>query len=229
MNVNDQSRTDGPNPPIHAATLSLLTLDTAAWCGGFLGAAWTRYEFALTAGAGARVLTVALACAAVYAVLTLVRLPTHGRHPIGSAGEARGLAGTAATATLATLAVVLPWADRPVPASTPLLGGAVALVLMAAARGVWRARRLAAGADRPVDIVYTGLRPGEKLHEHLFGADEADSRPLHPLISHVRVPPLDPGEVRGLDPYTDPDELIKRLAALCETADASLPVLPGQR
>ncbi|MGW4153039.1 polysaccharide biosynthesis protein [Micromonospora chersina] len=596
------------------ATLSLLTLDTAAWCGGFLGAAWTRYEFALTAGAGARVLTVALGCAAVYAVLTLVRLRTHGRHPIGSAGEARGLAGTAATATLATLAVVLPWADRPVPASTPLVGGAVALVLMAAARGVWRARqdrhhrpvpdaerclvygvdaaserlvrallrdpqsryrpvglldddpesrglrleglrvlggrerigaavrgtgartvifsmsgseprllrdvrartleagaafkvlppvrelldrpvavtdvrdlqlndllgraqrvaelavergglagrrvlvtgaggsigselcrqiarcepgelmmldrdesalhalqmslhgralldgpeliladirdaegiarviadrqpdvvfhaaalkhltmlqrhpgeaiktniwgtlnvleacrdvadfvnistdkaanptsvlgyskriterltayhaerlggtylsvrfgnvlssrgsvltafqaqiragvpitvthpdvtryfmtvqeavhlvlqaavvgrggealvldmgepvriadvarRLAAEADRPVDIVYTGLRPGEKLHEHLFGADEADSRPLHPLISHVRVPALDPDEVRGLDPYADPDELIKRLAALCDTADASLPVLPGQR
>lgn len=41
-----------------------------------------------------------------------------------------------------------------------------------------------------LEIVYTGLRPGEKLHEDLFGADEFDVRPKHPLISHVPVPPL---------------------------------------
>ena len=52
------------------------------------------------------------------------------------------------------------------------------------------ARRLAAEAPRPVEIVYTGLRPGEKLHEVLLGADEVDDRPAHPLISHVPVPPL---------------------------------------
>ncbi|WP_405089638.1 polysaccharide biosynthesis protein [Micromonospora sp. NBC_01392] len=597
-----------------AATLSLLTLDTAAWCGGFLGAAWTRYEFDLTAAATGRALTVALACAALYALLTLLRSRLYGRYPIGSAGDARGLAGTAAIAAAITLAGVLPWAERPVPATTPLVGGTVALVLMAAGRGLWRlhadrhrpaarhaerclvygvdaaserlvrvllrdpdssyrpvgllddapesrglrleglrvlggreqvgavvratqartvifsmtggdprllrdvrtrtleagatfkvlppvrevldrpvhatdvrdlqltdllgrahrvaelavergglagrrvlvtgaggsigselcrqiarcepdelmmldrdesalhalqmslhgralldgpeliladirdadgiarviadrqpdvvfhaaalkhltllqrhpgeaiktniwgtlnvleacrdvaefvnistdkaanptsvlgyskriterltahraaqlggtylsvrfgnvlssrgsvltafqaqiragvpitvthpdvtryfmtvqeavhlvlqaatigrggealvldmgepvriadvARRLSAEADHPVDIVYTGLRPGEKLHEHLFGADEADSRPLHPLISHVPVPPLDPDEVRALDPYADPDELVKRMAAFCETIGVVLPALPGQR
>ncbi|WP_089154166.1 nucleoside-diphosphate sugar epimerase/dehydratase [Micromonospora sp. NBS 11-29] len=597
-----------------AATLSLLTLDTAAWCGGFLGAAWTRYEFALTAAATGRVLAVALACAAVHALLTMLRTRVYGRDPIGSAGDARGLAGTVAVATAVTLAGLLCWAQRPVPATTPLVGGAVALVLMAGARGLWRAladrrrpatrhavrclvygvdaaserlvrvllrdpgsgyrpvgllddapesrglrleglrvlggreqvaaavratqaravifsmsgsdpgllrdvrtrtleaeaafkvlppvqelldrpvaatdvrdlqltdllgrahrvaeltvergglagrrvlvtgaggsigaelcrqiarcdpgelmmldrdesalhalqmslhgralldgpeliladirdaegiarviadrqpevvfhaaalkhltmlqrhpgeaiktniwgtlnvleacrdvaqfvnistdkaanptsvlgyskrvterltahqaqrsgatylsvrfgnvlssrgsvltafqaqiragvpitvthpdvtryfmtvqeavhlvlqaaaigrggealvldmgepvriadvaRRLAAEADHPVDIVYTGLRPGEKLHEHLFGADEADSRPLHPLISHVSVPPLDPEQVRALDPYADPDELVKRMAAFCEIVGASLPALPGQR
>ncbi len=597
-----------------AATLSLLTLDTAAWCGGFLGAAWTRYEFELTPAASARTLAVALACAAGYAGLTLLRFRMHGRHPVGSAGEARELAITTALAALATLVAVLPWSQHPVPGTTPLVGGTVAFVLMAAGRAAWRARwerrrrpahtaerclvygvdaaserlvralrgdprsrylpvglldddpdnrdlrleglrvlggreqigvavratrartvifslsgsdpellrdvrrrtlqagagfkvlppvrelldrpiaetdvrdmqitdllgraqrvaeltversglagrrilvtgaggsigselcrqiarcepgelmmldrdesalhalqmslhgralldgpeliladirdaegiariiadrqpdvvfhaaalkhltmlqrhpgeaimtnvwgtlnvleacrdvaefvnistdkaanpvsvlgyskriterltahhaerlggaylsvrfgnvlssrgsvltafqaqvkaglpitvthpdvtryfmtvqeavhlvlqaatmgrggealvldmgepvriadiarRLAAEADRPVDIVYTGLRPGEKLHEHLFGADEADSRPLHPLISHVRVPPLDPGEIRGLDPYTDPDELVKRLAALCDVTGAALTVVPGQR
>ncbi len=31
------------------------------------------------------------------------------------------------------------------------------------------AKRLIAEADRPIEIVYTGLRPGEKLHEVLFG------------------------------------------------------------
>ena len=54
------------------------------------------------------------------------------------------------------------------------------------------ARRLAAQAPRPIEIVYTGLRPGEKMHEVLLGQAEIDQRPRHPLISHVAVPALDP-------------------------------------
>ena len=60
------------------------------------------------------------------------------------------------------------------------------------------ARRLAREAPRPVEIVYTGLRPGEKLHEDLIGRGEVDVRPCHPLISHVMVPPLGLAEL-GLD------------------------------
>jgi FlaA1/EpsC-like NDP-sugar epimerase len=52
------------------------------------------------------------------------------------------------------------------------------------------ARRLAAQSPRPIKIVYTGLRPGEKCHEVLLGTGEVDVRPAHPLISHVPVPPL---------------------------------------
>lgn len=52
------------------------------------------------------------------------------------------------------------------------------------------ARRLIGEAGRPIEVVYTGLRPGEKLHEVLFGADEVGSSPSHPRISHVGVPPL---------------------------------------
>lgn len=50
------------------------------------------------------------------------------------------------------------------------------------------ARRIAKSVEPAVEIVYTGLRPGEKLHEQLFGQGEIDSRPEHPLISHVSVP-----------------------------------------
>jgi FlaA1/EpsC-like NDP-sugar epimerase len=54
------------------------------------------------------------------------------------------------------------------------------------------AQRMIAHHGADVEIVYTGLRPGEKLHEVLWGEGEVDHRPAHPLISHVRVPPLDP-------------------------------------
>jgi FlaA1/EpsC-like NDP-sugar epimerase len=74
------------------------------------------------------------------------------------------------------------------------------------------ARRLAAGYGRDVDIVFTGLRPGEKLHEDLLGPGERDLRPCHPLISQVPVPELNPGEVAGLDPDADPVTLRQVLA-----------------
>jgi nucleoside-diphosphate-sugar epimerase len=79
-------------------------------------------------------------------------------------------------------------------------------------------RHLAERAATPVKIVYTGLRDGEKLHETLFGDGERDRRPLHPLISHIPVPPLEPEEVRRLDPYARPAALVAALARLCRSA-----------
>ncbi len=61
------------------------------------------------------------------------------------------------------------------------------------------ARRLIAESGRAIDVVYTGLRPGEKLHEALFGEDEQVICRVHRLISHVRSPPLDPDTVKQLD------------------------------
>lgn len=50
------------------------------------------------------------------------------------------------------------------------------------------ARQLITMAGRDVDIVFTGLRPGEKMHEQLMGAAETGDRPIHPLVTHVAVP-----------------------------------------
>jgi len=84
------------------------------------------------------------------------------------------------------------------------------------------ARRLAAQSAHPVDIVYTGLRPGEKLTEDLLGADEVDHRPRHPLIRHAQVQPLDPDELSGLV-LSGEDTLRQRLAeyALAEESAAT--------
>jgi FlaA1/EpsC-like NDP-sugar epimerase len=78
------------------------------------------------------------------------------------------------------------------------------------------ARHIADRTPSPVGIVYTGLRPGEKLHEDLFGTGEWDVRPIHPLISHVAVPPLHPDAVRGLDPYASRERVIADLVGLCQ-------------
>ncbi len=85
------------------------------------------------------------------------------------------------------------------------------------------AERLASQAQRPVRIVYTGLRRGEKLHEVLLGAREVDERPIHPTISHVPVPPLDPLEVRSLDPSEPTDALVKAMSYLCLSEAAPSP------
>jgi FlaA1/EpsC-like NDP-sugar epimerase len=77
------------------------------------------------------------------------------------------------------------------------------------------ARRLAELAEQPVDIVYTGLRPGEKLHEVLLGSDEIDVRPVHPLVSHVGVPPLSPSDARRLEPCEPAPAVIEQLVELC--------------
>ncbi len=86
------------------------------------------------------------------------------------------------------------------------------------------ARRLSAQSAHPVDIVYTGLRPGEKLVEDVLGDGEVDYRPRHQLVRHAQVKPLDPAELSGLVLDGDADDLRARLAE-CATGQAR-PRLP---
>ena len=77
-------------------------------------------------------------------------------------------------------------------------GEALVLDMGAPVRIVDLARELMAISGRPAQIVYTGLRAGEKMHEELFAdGEERDHRPWHPAISHVTVPPLYPNELHA--------------------------------
>lgn len=61
------------------------------------------------------------------------------------------------------------------------------------------ASQLIAQSGKDIEVVFTGLREGEKLHEQLFGGSEHDERAKHPLVSHAEVTPLSVDVVRAHD------------------------------
>lgn len=93
-------------------------------------------------------------------------------------------------------------------------GEALVLDMGAPVRIADVAEQLISMEGRDIDIRFTGLRPGEKLHEDLFGAGEQDERPKHPMISHVPVPAL--GE-----------DVLPRLGTPVQSIDALLTAPPA--
>ncbi|MGJ9407190.1 polysaccharide biosynthesis protein [Nesterenkonia aurantiaca] len=57
------------------------------------------------------------------------------------------------------------------------------------------AKRMITMSGKPIEIVFTGLRPGEKIHEELVGQRENLERPYHPKISHTLVDILSPDKL----------------------------------
>ncbi|PCC41530.1 hypothetical protein CIK65_16625 [Brevibacterium aurantiacum] len=74
------------------------------------------------------------------------------------------------------------------------------------------AKRVIALSGRPdAHIVYTGLRPGEKLTEELLSPGEVDNRPHHSLITQVTIKPIDIDTLRRLvDASRDPQVFTQR-------------------
>jgi dTDP-glucose 4,6-dehydratase len=54
------------------------------------------------------------------------------------------------------------------------------------------AKRMIAMSGKNIEIVFTGLRHGEKLHEVLVGSQENLERPFHPKVSHTRADSISP-------------------------------------
>lgn len=56
------------------------------------------------------------------------------------------------------------------------------------------AQRMIDMSGKDIEITFTGLREGEKLHEELIGSGESGDRLHHPKIAHASVAPLSPHE-----------------------------------
>jgi FlaA1/EpsC-like NDP-sugar epimerase len=84
------------------------------------------------------------------------------------------------------------------------------------------ARQLVELSGQDIDVVYTGLREGEKVHEELLNDGEPDHRPVHPLISHATVPTFAPAEAHALDAWLGRRATIDMLQASCSRMSAAV-------
>ena len=73
-----------------------------------------------------------------------------------------------------------------------------------------------------IDIEYTGLRYGEKMNEDLFSIGEPDHRPVHPLVSHVDVPPVDSLTVQSIVPGGSRESMVAEMQAICQRMSAEV-------
>jgi FlaA1/EpsC-like NDP-sugar epimerase len=88
------------------------------------------------------------------------------------------------------------------------------------------ARRLIEQADAPVEIVFTGLRDGEKVQEVLVGRTEVSEPTSHGLINRVAVPPLGLSALPRLDRSMGEGALLMELRNLCVNELDDEPVRP---
>jgi len=84
------------------------------------------------------------------------------------------------------------------------------------------AKRLIAESGRKIEIKYSGLRPGEKLHEVLFSPEESGAnRSEHPLIFRVDVPPMTPLEASVADPFRNAEVISIRSGRTARTTGSA--------
>ncbi len=76
------------------------------------------------------------------------------------------------------------------------------------------AQRLIAQSGKKIEIVYTGLRTGEKMHEVLLSDAERGIRRSHPMITHVGVEPLSPADLVDLPDRSDAVSRVPKLASV---------------
>lgn len=102
-------------------------------------------------------------------------------------------------------------------------GGALVLDMGQPVPIVQLAQQLIDASGKDVEIVFTGLRPGEKLHEDLFAPGEDSVQTSHPLISGVPVVPVSSDELPDLRSLRSDAQVHDVLTTVCEAMEATRP------
>jgi FlaA1/EpsC-like NDP-sugar epimerase len=85
--------------------------------------------------------------------------------------------------------------------------------------------------DRDIAIEFIGAKPGEKLHEELWGEGEEVAETPHPQIRRARRPPVDAawldGEIADLDHLVEDGDTLGLVARLSQTVAAPVRIEAG--
>ncbi|MBB5832723.1 nucleoside-diphosphate sugar epimerase/dehydratase [Brachybacterium aquaticum] len=88
------------------------------------------------------------------------------------------------------------------------------------------AQQLIEASGKDIAIEYSGLRPGEKLHEDLFAPGEDSAVTSHPLIRGVPVVPVSRVELPAPADLHGDAEYRGAMTAVCGSMSSSIPSLP---
>ncbi|MCT1908742.1 nucleoside-diphosphate sugar epimerase/dehydratase [Brachybacterium paraconglomeratum] len=102
-------------------------------------------------------------------------------------------------------------------------GGALVLDMGRPVPIVQLAQQLIDASGKEVEIVFSGLRPGEKLHEDLFAPGEDSRQTSHPLIRGVPVVPVSYEELPDPRSLLSDAQIRDVLTTVCEAMEATRP------
>ncbi len=142
---------------------------------------WIRFQYDVEPTISMGVATVALVAASVHLVFGCLFGPYLVNHIRGSFEEVCGVARSALVTGLVLMCWVLILSPAGVPRSVPAFGGAIALILMLAARFVLRAYRSRSAAHRSSEsrvIVFGAGLAGRRLVHNLIHDDQSTFHPV---------------------------------------------------
>lgn len=161
--------------------LTWMLIDSACWISAVIATTWIRFQYDIEPTVSTAIATVALVAAGVHLLIGCLFGPYLVNHVRGSFEEVSGVARSALVTGLILMCWVLVFSPAGVPRSVPAFGGAIALILMLAARFVVRAYRSRSAAHRSVDsrvIVFGAGLAGRRLVHNLIHDNQSTFHPV---------------------------------------------------
>lgn len=158
-----------------------MIIDAGCWMFAVIATTWIRFQYDLAPTISVNIATVAVIAAGIQILIGCLFGPYLVSHVRGSFEEVCGVARSALVAALVLMCGVLVLSPAGVPRSVPALGGAIALVLMLAARFVVRSSRSRSAARRRAEsrvIIFGAGMAGRRLAHNLIHDSQSTFHPV---------------------------------------------------